>query len=502
MSESLINNLLQLSSGGESGFSVGLPGSPALFCEKIVRRVPGKRLVCQGVWAQQAVYAKLFIGNDAARYFERDKRGVERLFKAGIASPAILFSGLAEDHKTYVIIFEAIGEAHNAEEICRELDAPERLKLMRRLVQTVAFHHQAGLLQTDLYLKNFLVQQTLNQEDLIYTLDGDGIRSLSPLFQKHQKLHNLATLFSKMDVLDDGWIAAHYEQYCLQLGITHSPVDAAEVWVLTQKIRHQVAKGYADKKVFRNCTDVKVMKNFKYFQAVASTFGVENQVLASLDPFLADAKLNIKNGNTCTIGKVTLANQSVVIKRYNIKSFWHGLNRAFRVSRAEKSWANAYRLIISNIATAKPLALVEARFGCFRRRAYYVSEYIDAPDVMQFFAQSTKLEDRQTVARNLATLFYKLYLLKFSHGDCKASNIKIVNFAPVLIDLDGMQAHFGSVVGDWWFKRKHIKDLKRLMRNWVNDAEVTALLKQAFVLEYTARHPDEDDRILFRAGIV
>ncbi len=64
---------------------------------------------------------------------------------------------------------------------------------------------------------------------------------------------------------------------------THSPVDVAEVWILTQKIRHQVAKCYADKKVFRTCTDVKVTRSFKYFQAVAADFCVESQALASLD---------------------------------------------------------------------------------------------------------------------------------------------------------------------------------------------------------------------------
>ncbi|MDP3744789.1 MAG: lipopolysaccharide kinase InaA family protein [Methylotenera sp.] len=500
MSASLINNLLQLSSGGESGFRVGLPGGPTLFCEKIVRRVPGKRLVCQGVWDQQAVYAKLFIGSDAARYFERDKCGVERLFKAGIASPAILFAGLAGDGKTHLIIFVAIDSARNAEDIWQELDSPQRLNLARALVQTVAQHHQAGLLQTDLYLKNFLVQQVLNQEGLIYTLDGDGIRSISPWFKKRQKLHNLAMLFSKMDVLDDVWITELYAQYCLQSGIAHSHADEVEVWLLTQKIRHQVATGYADKKVFRNCTDVKVTRSFKRFQAVASDFCVESQALASLDVFLADSTLNIKNGNTCTIAKAVVANRTVIVKRYNIKHFWHGLNRAFRVSRAARSWANAYRLMISNIATPKPLALDEERVGCFRRRAYFVSEYIDAPDVMQFFAQSTNSQDKETVAHNLAALFYKLYLLKLSHGDCKATNIKIVNFAPVLIDLDGLQDHFGKVIGNWWFERKHIKDLKRLMRNWANDAEVTALLKQAFLLEYTAQTPSEDDGILFRAG--
>ncbi|MDD2934713.1 MAG: lipopolysaccharide kinase InaA family protein [Methylotenera sp.] len=478
-----------------------LKNAPPITVEAVVRTVPRQREVIRGVWNNQLVYAKKFIGSRAQKHFARDLAGVKALVAANIATPPLLFQGETQDGDGLVAIFGAIENAPNAEESWAGSSEHARFSLMHRLVQTVALHHQAGLLQTDLYLKNFLVQPVLNQEDLIYTLDGDGIRSISPWFKQRQKLRNLATLFSKMDVLDDGWITALYAQYCLQLGITHSPADVAEVWDLTQKIRHQVATGYADKKVFRNCTDVKVTRSFNCFQAVAADFCVESQALTSLDVFLAETKLNIKNGNTCTVGKVALAGQSVIIKRYNIKNFWHGLNRAFRVSRAAKSWANAYRLIISNIATAKPLALIEERLGCFRRRAYYLSEYIDAPDVMQFFAQSTKLEDRQTVVRNLATLFYKLYLLKLSHGDCKASNIKIVNLAPILIDLDGMQTHFGGVAGHWWFERKHIKDLKRLMKNWANDAEVTHLLKQAFVQKYTAQHPGEDDRILIRAGM-
>lgn len=461
----------------------------------MVRTVPQQREVVRGRWKNQAVYAKKFIGARAKKHFARDVAGVHLLTKANIATPALLFEGEADDNG-FVAIFVAIAPSQNAEVAYEEFDKNARFFLMQQLVKAVAQHHQAGLIQTDLYLKNFLVQ-----EEVVYTLDGDGIRRLPGFFQKQQRVRNLATLFSKMDALEDQWIPQLYRHYCQCFGDRHDTVGESEVWYLTQKIRHQVAGHYADKKVFRSCTDVKVMKNFKCFQAVSSDFGVENQALVSLDQFLADAKLNIKNGNTCTIGKAALANQSVVIKRYNIKSFWHGLSRAFRVSRAAKSWANAYRLIISNIATAKPLALVEVHFGWLRRRAYYLSEYIDAPDVMQFFAQSTKLEDRQAVARNLAILFYKLYLLKFTHGDFKATNIKIVNFAPVLIDLDGLQAYFGNVFGDWWFERKHVKDLKRFMQNWAHDVETTALLRQAFALQYTSQRADDVHRVLFRAEI-
>jgi hypothetical protein len=71
----------------------------------------------------------------------------------------------------------------------------------------------------------------------------------------------------------------------------------------------------------------------------------------------------------------------------------------------------------------------------------------------------------------------------------------------LLIDLDAMQAHRFGVGFDWWFERKHIKDIKRLMENWEHDAETTHLLAQALRQEYTSQHINAGDNILIRAGI-
>jgi tRNA A-37 threonylcarbamoyl transferase component Bud32 len=495
--------LTSLNAFGLNACSMNLIGGSQLEIVEIVRTVPDRRLVCKALWNEyHKVYAKIFVGPKAKRYANRDKSGVLLLQKAGIQTPQILLNTDFTDQSATVLIFSEISGAINAEQAYANLSKVERLNLMSLLATEIAYHHQNRLIQTDLYLKNFLVQQKSGHDDLIYTLDGDGIRLLSPFFQQQQKLQNLATLFSKMDVLDDVWIADLYTQYCAKLGVVNSEIGKAQVCLLTQKIRHQVASNYAEKKVFRNCTDVKIKRSFKIFHAQTADFVIEDLVPESLDALLAKSKYNIKNGNTCSISKAEIAKKNVVIKRYNIKSFWHGVNRFFRCSRAARSWANAHRLIISNIATAKPLALIEERWGWFRRRAYYLTEYIDAPDVMQFFTQSSNLQEQQVVASNLANLFYKLYLLKFSHGDCKATNIKIVNLAPVLIDLDGLQAHFGRVFGNWWFERKHIKDLKRLMKNWANDANVTTLLKQAFILQYATQQSNENNGILLRAGLV
>lgn len=468
----------------------------ALTDLRLVRQVPDKRYVYRGHWQGQHVYAKLFIGKNNAYYASRDLTGVQHLMQAGITTPPLLFQGQTPDKQAEVLVFVAIEHAKNAEEVWRGSNDKQRFELAQRLVRTLAQHHQAGLIQTDLYFKNFLIQ-----EENVYTLDGDGIRRLSRVFQKRQRLRNLATLLSKMDVLNDQWIPLLYQHYCQQLNTVYALADETAVQTQTRKIRSRMAGAYADKKVFRNCTDVKVSKQFDSFLAVSRDFEMSSVTPQFLDSALVDKKANLKNGNTCTIAKALIADRQVVIKRYNIKNAWHGLNRAFRVSRAALSWANAHRLMISDIATPKPLALLEERFGCLRRRAYFLSEYIEAPDAMQFFSQSASPEDKEKLACNIATLFHRLYLFRYSHGDCKATNIKIVNLSPVLIDLDGMQAHRHGCCSDWWFQRKHIKDLKRLMKNWEHDAETTRLLNQAMRLEYASQDINKADNILIRAGI-
>ncbi|HEY9210472.1 MAG TPA: lipopolysaccharide kinase InaA family protein [Methylotenera sp.] len=491
------STLQQLAAFGFHTGTLLLADGSQLEVRNVVRTVPGKRLVCRCVWNAQNVYAKIFVGKNAERHAGRDARGVTWLSQAGIATPALLCSNELADRPAKVLVFAEVSDAVNAEQQLLTLEAAQKLEFAGLLVQEVAAHHRRNLIQTDLYLKNFLIKA-----NVVYTLDGDGIRQLSGFCQKRRKLANLATLLSKFDALDDGWIKDLYARYCSHTGVLNKASDQARLMVLTQKIRQTQASTYADKKVFRNCTDVKVLQAFDSFKAIATGSDIDNIDTRFLDAVLVKPERNIKNGNTCTIGIAELADKKIVVKRYNIKHFWHGFSRAFRVSRAAQSWANAHRLLISNVPTAKPLALVEQRWGIVRRRAYYLSEYVDAPDAKQFFAQCASADDRLMVARRLAALLHKLYLLRYTHGDFKATNVKIVNLKPLLIDLDAMQAHRLGYCFDWWFERKHIKDLKRLMKNWQDDAEVTHLLMQALRLEYASQDINAGDNILIRAGIV
>lgn len=479
----------QLRAFGFNSANMMLDDQSALKILTIVRVVPDKRIVCRAIWQDQNVFVKIFAGPHAKRYAARDAAGVKKLAQAGILTPPLLKVEGLSGYAAIALIFQEIENTQNAEQQYMLANDAEKRQIGLSLVGTLAQLHQHHLLQTDLYLKNFLIDK-----NLVYTLDGDGIRELSICFAKQQKLKNLAILLSKFDVLEALAISEYYRHYCSCVGMAYHKRDEKKLYKLTQKNRFFACRAYADKKVFRNCSDVTVIHNFHHFFAFANGFEVTAEMLSNLDISLADRQRNLKNGNTCTVGLDEIASVSVVIKRYNIKNFWHRISRALRPSRAALSWANGHRLQLLNIATAKPLALIEERFGWLRGKAYFLSEYLDAPDVMQFFSQSKNISEQDTVVKNLAQLMHRLYLLKITHGDLKGTNIKIIDQQPMLIDLDAMQAHVEGC--SMRFERRHTKDLLRLIRNWDANSQVYEMLKTALMSEY-----DEAKQVLIRAGI-
>lgn len=466
---------------------INLKDASPIYVEAVVRTVPHQREVVRGSWLSDTqllhpVYAKKFTGPRAVQHYSRDLKGISDLQAAKIPTPALLFQGMTQD-EDYVLVFLAIPNAFNAMQTWQHLNTKARYALAKKLVKTVAQHHDAGLLQTDLYLKNFLVDG-----DVIYTLDGDGVRKYKRLSKK-QALKNLSILLSKLDVLQlEAWLADLLNTYTEARSLMAMP-DRSFIKKMVNRYRQRAASHYADKKVFRQCSDVNVTASQGLFVAASSDANITlPSDMAELDVLIQPHNL-LKNGNTCTVGLAEIDNKKIVIKRYNIKNFWHGLSRAFRPSRAETSWANAHRLNILGIATAKPIAVYEQRTFGLRGKAYFLAEYLDLPDVAEYFAQTQNKTKRAEAVKNLVILFYKLYLLQISHGDMKATNIKMQGTQPVLIDLDSMRQHRKSNPA------AHVRDLQRFMQNWKDNTS----LYNAFVKTFKVVYPD--DSLLIRAGI-
>lgn len=479
-----------ISRQGGAGFRIELANAAPLDCQEVVRHLAGRRVVCRAYWQGQMVFAKLFIGEQAERYAARDAQGARALLDKGLRTPELLHEGALSGEPGRVLIFAYIPASRNAEDIWQKGDMAQRKQLADQLVQTVAAHHAAGLVQTDLYPRNFL-----QAADGIYTLDGDGIRIFANGVDRKTAMRNLVLLFSKFDVLDDAHIPEWLEKYAHVRGWPDGSLQPESVRAQVQIMRYQLAHKNVIRKVLRNCTAIHAEKhNNRFLVVVRKAFDSDLQQAVDAPDRLLDAPggQRLKNGNTCTVGLVQSGARKIVIKRYNIKNFWHGLGRAWRRTRASVSWSNTHLLQAFEIPTPAPLALVERRWGPFRREAWFLTDFVDGPDITEVFADAATSEaQKQEAAAQVARLFYKLRLLKIEHGDMKATNMKWVGGQPLLLDLDAMKMHRCERL----FLRRHARDLRRFLKNWHNAPDILRMMKSALMQVYGS------DPVLLRAGI-
>jgi tRNA A-37 threonylcarbamoyl transferase component Bud32 len=355
------------------------------------------------------------------------------------------------------------------------------------------------------------------------------------MLSKRRALQNLCMLLSKFDVIDvkknlTQWLTV----YARERGWKSVP-NASKIWRDSLTMRQKVATHYAEKKVFRPCTDVPFHEvrhqslDYESSQFASQKTETKNSFTqcithklksfvqthlklrreylswaAAMDVNTLDTALtsaSFKRGHTCTVGLMHMPKNdgdsqhsaSVMIKRYNIKSGFHAAGRSIRTTRAAISWANAHRLMQLGVKAHLPVALFELRsfFGLCASKSYFLMQYIDAPDVATYFAQTQDKVSRANTIHKLTLLFFRLYLMKISHGDLKSTNIKIVNHAPVLIDLDSMKQHQYR----WFAKRRHARDLCRFMRNWQDDAQLYQAFKNALITTYQDDLPFDQHHI-------
>jgi tRNA A-37 threonylcarbamoyl transferase component Bud32 len=186
---------------------------------------------------------------------------------------------------------------------------------------------------------------------------------------------------------------------------------------------------------------------------------------------LADMQY-LKQGNTCTVWTARVDQRMLVVKRYNIKGLLHRISRAFRRSRAAASWKNAHMLGMCGIHAARPVALLEERFGLLRGRAWYISEYVQGDDAMVLCKPDAALQpETRAAGESIVAMLNMLACCRISHGDMKATNFILTEQGAIMIDLDAMQQHACG----YRFRRQQQRDLRRFMRNWNDCPEIAAM---------------------------
>lgn len=442
----------------ETPFCVVLADGREVLLRKLLRVLPGKRIVAEGDWGGRPVLAKFFVAEGSARHWAQEKAGIVALHQAKLPTPDLLLAE-ALPGGGHVLLTVFVDGAQSLADAWQPLSespvgSPQALSVLLPAFLMVGKMHAAGLVQNDLHLGNFL-----RTGDELFVIDGDAVRSVSPgkALESRRATNNLAVLFAQLPLAWDSQRDALIEAYLAGGGCRIS--DMAGLQYEVSRVRTLRLKDYLGKTV-RDCTLFSVKRSALRFVALRRE---EAERLSSLldapDDAVRGGQL-LKDGRTCTVARATLDERVLVVKRYNLKNARHLLARFWRPSRAWHSWREGHRLGFLGIPTPAPLALLEERVGPLRRRAFLINEFCPGPSLLDYLAPDR--EPEAEIGRAIVSLFRILCDNRISHGDLKATNLLWHDGKVFVIDLDAVLQHRSSSA----FARAWQRDRARLLRNW------------------------------------
>jgi len=442
----------------EMPFCVVLADGGEVCLHRLLRVLPGKRIVGEGEWNGRRVLAKLFIATRSERHWRQEKAGIEALQNAGIPTPELLLA-TPLPKGGYLLLTAFLDDAQSLLDAWTPLSGlpagnPIGIDLLRPAFGLLGTLHACGLVQEDLHLGNFL-----RSGGRLYAIDGDAVRAISPgkPLDATQATTNLAMLLAQLPIGWDAHREAFLAAYSAGGGVRIG--DTRRLERETRRVRDWRLNDYLGKTV-RDCTLFSVKRSAFRFTAVQRDIAASLAALLNEPDVAVDKGKRLKDGRTCTVAQVELPDRTVVVKRYNLKNVWHALERFWRPSRAWHSWREGHRLRFFGLATPAPLALIEERVGPLRRRAFLVNAFCPGIDLMDHLSPDCE-PDAETASAILG-LFETLHRLRISHGDFKATNLLWHDGRLVVIDLDAMTQHVSARS----FARAWRRDRARFLRNW------------------------------------
>jgi tRNA A-37 threonylcarbamoyl transferase component Bud32 len=429
-----------------------------LIWDKILRQIPGKRRVCQAQYKDKKVIAKIYDSKLKGKWQSlREWRGLTLLKKRKLHTPQLLFYGLTEKGK-WVTVTEFIEDSATALELCKQAQSAEQeLQVLGLLFVELAKLNEAGVLQKDLHLGNFLISN-----NKVFPLDTAMMKFQSRPVNKEQSLKQLAILscYVPQDLREE--LPRLLKSYADIRGWDITDEDKGAIEKYKEKHLSKEIKRQLKKSLRTSNRQIRIKEN--NFTAVFDRKFYENldmpSFLSEIDKLTAGGQI-LKNGNTCFLSRVTINGQDVVIKHYKHKGLFHSIRQSLRTSRARRSWLHGHRLNMLGVKTPRPLAFIEKRVGAILWDSYILTEYVEGPNLYAFL-ENENLSDaeKQNAKQNIHELMSILHNSRTTHGDFKPTNFIAADDGIYVTDLDAMKIHiFEPLLG-----RRKMKDIGRLER--------------------------------------
>ncbi len=172
------------------------------------------------------------------------------------------------------------------------------------------------------------------------------------------------------------------------------------------------------------------------------------------DWFKSGRAATCKQSHSATVARGKLEHGgesvSVILKRPRARNDWRRLVQMLPPSRSMRGWRTGHALLHRDIATARPLAVLERRQGPLVRDSILVTEAIPGAVDLESFLKSRYRRCNSAewhhlkgeLAGLLARQLRQLQERGFRHRDCKASNLLVLSdpgLKLLWIDMDGIR---------------------------------------------------------------
>ena len=226
-------------------------------------------------------------------------------------------------------------------------------------------------------------------------------------------------------------------------------------------------------------------------------------VLRRITP-AADAKADnvCKNSHSASVQRALLEHESqslpVIIKHPRARNLRRTLARLWPPSRSLRAWRIGHALLHRDVPTARPVAVLERRFGPLVLDSLLLTEAIPGAVDLGTFLERAHAERTPTqwvrlkhaITQQLALFVRRLQDRGFYHRDCKASNILVIEHPELKlfwIDMDGIRAAADQPPA------RRMRALTRLHVSLLDIPGLTRTDRARFLIRYFARFGSAPD---------
>lgn len=429
----------------EAGREIALPAvidvnGESLTLIQSLRLLPGKRLVARATWRGETVLAKLFFRQTN---WQDENAGFQRLQASGLATPAQLVTQRLDDGG--VALYQFINCAEPLDQLWLTFDSHKKQQWLIQIKQVLAQLQHAQLVQRDLHLGNFLVQ-----DEKLWVIDPASVSTTTStqVFQQ-----NTALFIAQLPLPDRELAIAGLQAD----GETIAAIDP--MWLRRQQ---QYLK-----KILRDCTDVSAgqqggvhyLCQRQYVDALKPLLIAPQQLLANAHQPL------LKDGNSAKVFLIDTAIGRLVVKQYINKDWLRKLRRALQVSRAKRSWLFSHAFSFAGLNVPEPIAVIEKKTGPLTSQSWFISREQQGEDLLSTWQQHPPTN---THLQQIGELVQALSLSRISHGDMKATNFIVADDELFVIDYDGCRRHRNQ----HRLNKALTKDWQRFRANWPDNTSL------------------------------